>query len=112
MAGSSTARALHELAESRSAVAAVVGSSDRGALGRLFPGSTAERLLHGAPTSARGLGHISSAMRTRTGDSDARKLTADGDRGDRMATGALAERFDAILRLDRAQTVEPLERSA
>ncbi len=49
VAGSSAARALHELAESRSAVAAVVGSSDRGALGRLIPGSTAERLLHGAP---------------------------------------------------------------
>ncbi len=49
LTGSSAARVLHDLAESHSAVAAVVGSSARGAFGRLVPGSTAERLLHGAP---------------------------------------------------------------
>jgi nucleotide-binding universal stress UspA family protein len=40
---------LHDLAEEREAIAAVVGSSDRGPVGRVLPGSTAERLLHGAP---------------------------------------------------------------
>lgn len=48
-ASTSAARALHELAEGRNAIAIVVGSSDRGVLGRIVPGSTAERLLHGAP---------------------------------------------------------------
>ncbi len=45
----SAARALHDLAEQREAIATVVGSTDRGPLGRVLPGSTAERLLHGAP---------------------------------------------------------------
>lgn len=49
VASTSAARALYELAEDASAIAVVVGSSDRGLLGRLVPGSTAERLLHGSP---------------------------------------------------------------
>ncbi len=49
VASTSAARGLHELAESRSAVAVVVGSSGRGVMGRLVPGTTAERLLHGSP---------------------------------------------------------------
>lgn len=56
---SSAARALHDLAESESALALVLGSTHRGPLGRVLPGSTAERLLHGAPcgvaVAARGL---------------------------------------------------------
>jgi nucleotide-binding universal stress UspA family protein len=48
VAGSSGARALHELAAERDAGLLVVGSSRRGRLGRLAPGTTAERLLHGA----------------------------------------------------------------
>jgi nucleotide-binding universal stress UspA family protein len=47
--GSSTARALHEAAEHLGAGLVVVGSSRKGLAGRLVPGSTASRLLHGAP---------------------------------------------------------------
>jgi nucleotide-binding universal stress UspA family protein len=45
----SAARALHEAAEREGAALLVVGSTRRGALGRVLPGSTAERLMHGAP---------------------------------------------------------------
>ena len=45
----SAARALHELSESEDAGLLVVGSTRRGAVGRVLPGSTAERLMHGAP---------------------------------------------------------------
>jgi nucleotide-binding universal stress UspA family protein len=43
----SPARGLAELAEERGAEAVVVGSTHRGAIGRVMSGSTAERLLHG-----------------------------------------------------------------
>jgi nucleotide-binding universal stress UspA family protein len=45
----SPARALHILAERESADLVVIGSSHRGAFGRAFAGTTAERLLHGSP---------------------------------------------------------------
>jgi nucleotide-binding universal stress UspA family protein len=45
----SPARALHRLAEEAGAEAIVVGSTHTGHVGRVFPGATAERLLHGAP---------------------------------------------------------------
>jgi nucleotide-binding universal stress UspA family protein len=45
----SAARALHEEAEREDAGLLVVGSSRRGDGGRLLLGSTAERLIHGAP---------------------------------------------------------------
>jgi len=45
----SAAQGLHELAESARADALVVGSSHRGAIGRVLAGSVAERLLYGAP---------------------------------------------------------------
>jgi nucleotide-binding universal stress UspA family protein len=47
--GTSAPRALHEAAEARDAGMLVVGSTGRGAVGRVLPGSTAERLMHGAP---------------------------------------------------------------
>jgi nucleotide-binding universal stress UspA family protein len=47
--GTSAPRALHELAEADDAGLLVVGSTRRGTVGRLLPGSTAERLMHGAP---------------------------------------------------------------
>jgi nucleotide-binding universal stress UspA family protein len=47
--GPSPARVLHDAAVARSASMLVVGSTHRGPLGRLAPGATAERLLHGAP---------------------------------------------------------------
>ena len=43
------ARAIQELATRERASLIVIGSSHRGALGRVFAGTTAERLLHGAP---------------------------------------------------------------
>jgi nucleotide-binding universal stress UspA family protein len=45
----SAAHALQETAEEEDAGIIVVGSSHTGRLGRVLPGSTAERLLHGAP---------------------------------------------------------------
>ena len=47
--GTSAARALHETAENEDTGLLVVGSTRRAALGRLLPGSTADRLMHGAP---------------------------------------------------------------
>jgi nucleotide-binding universal stress UspA family protein len=49
IAAPSAPRALTELAELEHADLVVVGSSHRGALGRVVPGTTADRLLHGAP---------------------------------------------------------------
>jgi nucleotide-binding universal stress UspA family protein len=43
------ARALHLLAEQTGAALIVVGSTHRGPVGRVLPGSTGERLLHGSP---------------------------------------------------------------
>jgi nucleotide-binding universal stress UspA family protein len=43
------ARGLHELAQSTQASLVVVGSTHTGRLGRVYPGSTGEKLLHGAP---------------------------------------------------------------
>src|SRR4051812_7954732 len=49
VASTSAPRALDRLAESERAELIVVGATHTGNLGRIFPGSTAERLLHGAP---------------------------------------------------------------
>ena len=49
IADHSPARALHRVAEHIGAALTVVGSTHRGALGRVLPGSTGERLLHGSP---------------------------------------------------------------
>jgi nucleotide-binding universal stress UspA family protein len=46
---SSPARGLHDLAEEMEADLIVVGSSHRGAIGRVLAGSVARGLLHGAP---------------------------------------------------------------
>jgi nucleotide-binding universal stress UspA family protein len=49
VANTSAAHALQVAAEQEAAGIIVVGSSHTGRLGRVLPGSTAERLLHGAP---------------------------------------------------------------
>lgn len=49
VANPSPAHALHDVAESERAGIIIVGSSHTGRLGRVSPGSTGERLLHGAP---------------------------------------------------------------
>src|SRR5215207_3541267 len=46
--GFSASHVIHDVAAAREAGLIVVGSSRRGAFGRLAPGTTAERLLHGA----------------------------------------------------------------
>jgi nucleotide-binding universal stress UspA family protein len=48
-ARTSAAHGLHDVAEMEHAALIVVGSSHVGTVGRVLPGSTAERLLHGAP---------------------------------------------------------------
>lgn len=45
----SPAHALHDLAEAENAAIVVVGSTHTGHAGRVYPGATAERLLHGSP---------------------------------------------------------------
>jgi nucleotide-binding universal stress UspA family protein len=49
MPGVSAAHELHDLAVARGAAAIVLGSTHRGALGRVIPGTVADRLLSAAP---------------------------------------------------------------
>jgi nucleotide-binding universal stress UspA family protein len=49
IAETSPARALHDLAAAAGADLVVVGSTHTGRLGRVLPGSTGEKLLHGSP---------------------------------------------------------------
>ena len=49
LTGTSAPRALHEAAEADDAGLLIVGSTRQGPVGRVLPGSTAERLMHGAP---------------------------------------------------------------
>jgi nucleotide-binding universal stress UspA family protein len=49
VACNSVPRGLQHVADAESALAIVVGSSHRGPVGRIAPGSAGERLLHGAP---------------------------------------------------------------
>src|SRR4051794_15903434 len=49
MANTSPAHALHDLADSERAALLIVGSTHTGRGGRVLPGSTGERLMHGAP---------------------------------------------------------------
>lgn len=61
LSGRSAARALYEYARDERAGLIVVGSTHRGTLGRVFPGSVGESLLRGAPCSVaiapRGFSH-------------------------------------------------------
>ena len=94
----SAARALHEAAEERDAGLLVVGSTGRGTVGRVLPGSTAERLMHGAPCpiaivphgwqAGEGLGTLGVAF-------------VDSDEGHEALRGAyaLARRAGATLRV-------------
>ncbi len=100
----SPAKALHDVAEAERAEAIVLGSTHRGALGRIMPGSVGERLLDGAPCSvvvaprgfARGehfgLGVIGVAY---DGSEESRIALAQGAR--------LAASLDGTLRLIRAE---------
>ena len=49
VANPSPAHALHDIAQAEDAAIVVLGSTHTGRTGRVMPGSTAERLVHGAP---------------------------------------------------------------
>ncbi|HEY7150695.1 MAG TPA: universal stress protein [Solirubrobacterales bacterium] len=103
LGASSPAEALHDVAEAEQAAAIVVGSTHRGAIGRILPGSVGEQLLAGAPCSvivaprgfARGehfgFGVIGVAH---DGSAESRIALAEGAR--------LAAAMDGTLRLIRA----------
>jgi nucleotide-binding universal stress UspA family protein len=65
---SSPARGLHDLVLSRNAALLVLGSSHRGAVGRVLPGGVGRRLIHGAPhpvaIAPRGYASRAGALRT------------------------------------------------
>ena len=71
IADPSPSRALHTLAEREGAALVVIGSSHHGAVGRVFAGTTAERLLHGSPcpvaVAPRGMAHGESISRIAVG---------------------------------------------
>jgi nucleotide-binding universal stress UspA family protein len=84
---SSAVRGLHDAALRRSATAVVVGSSHRGAVGRVTPGGVGERLLHAAPCA------VAVAPRGYAGRERFRRLGvafADTDEGrEALSAGAL-----------------------
>jgi nucleotide-binding universal stress UspA family protein len=51
IANTSPAHALHDIAQAENAALVVVGSTHTGRAGRVLPGSTGERLIHGSPCS-------------------------------------------------------------
>lgn len=109
VANTSPAHALQATAAEEQAGIIVVGSSHTGRLGRVLPGSTAERLLHGAPcpVAVVPLGYRTHAARSRPVVGCAYRSTEDGA----AALGAaeeLALALSAPLRV--MQVIEPLAR--
>ncbi|HEX5782078.1 MAG TPA: universal stress protein [Solirubrobacteraceae bacterium] len=100
IADPSPARALHELSERIDAALVVVGSTRRGPLGRVVPGSTGERLLHGSPCPVAIVprGYSTAALVRTIG------VGYDGSDESEAALGAaclVARRFEAALRVIR-----------
>jgi nucleotide-binding universal stress UspA family protein len=94
-ANPSPAHALHDLAEAEHAELIVVGSSHTGRLGRVAPGSTAERLLHGAPCAVAVVPH---GYRTRSEQPIRRIGVAyDGSEESTAAVAAAVELARALL---------------
>lgn len=98
VADCSPAHALHDVAQAEDAEIIVVGSSHTGHLGRVAPGSTAERLLHGAPCS---VALVPRGYRTGA-DQPVRRIGVAYDGSDESAAAlnaavALARAFDAEL---------------
>jgi nucleotide-binding universal stress UspA family protein len=109
VANTSPAHALQTLAEQEDVGIIVVGSSHTGRLGRVLPGSTAERLLHGAPcpVAVVPLGYRARPATSRPVVGCAYRPTDDGE----AALGAaedLALALSASLRV--MQMTEPLAR--
>jgi nucleotide-binding universal stress UspA family protein len=94
----SAARALHEAAEERDAGLLVVGSTNRGTVGRVLVGSTAERLMHGAPCPIAIVPH---GWQAGGGLNTLGVAFVDSDEGHEALRGAtaLARRADAKLRV-------------
>ena len=97
--GQPPAEVLRALAEDENADAIVLGSTHRGPVGRIYPGSVAERLLHGAPCA------VAVAPRGFASRSDEPRVLAvafDGSAESRTAlqvASGLAEAADATLRV-------------
>jgi nucleotide-binding universal stress UspA family protein len=103
-ASSSAARGLHDAAVSERAEVIVVGSSHRGPLGHVLPGTVAERLLSGAPCAVAVAehGHAATGSR-RTGrivvgldDSPESRLALDAAQRLAACTGAALRAVTAI----------------
>ena len=109
VANTSAAHALQELAEHEDAGIIVVGSSHTGRLGRVLPGSTAERLLHGAPcpVAVVPLGYRNHATSEHPVVGCAYRPTEDGE-ASLGAAEELALALSAQLRV--MQVTEPLTR--
>jgi nucleotide-binding universal stress UspA family protein len=106
VACNSVPRGLQQVADAESALAIVVGSSHRGPVGRIAPGSVGERLLHGAscPVAVAPRGYSSQAFAgiQRVGVG----YTAGPEAGEALtAAVGLAARTGAALRL--LSVVEP-----
>jgi nucleotide-binding universal stress UspA family protein len=87
-ARTSAPHALHDLAGEEHADLIVVGSSHTGRLGRVLPGSTAERLLHGAPCAVAVV-----PLGYREGERELRRIGVAHD-GSKEAAAALSAAVD------------------
>jgi nucleotide-binding universal stress UspA family protein len=104
--GLSAASALHEASEEQDAGLLVVGSTHRGAVGRILPGSTADRLLHGAPCPVAVVPH---GWEGRDGFDMIGVAYVDTEEGGEALRGAhaLARRVGAALRVITVVHVSP-----
>ena len=100
MAQPSPAHGLHDLAHAERAAVIVVGSSHTGQFGRVVPGSTGERLVHGSPcaVAVAPLGYAENA------DTPIRRIGVAYNGSDEARTAvasalALARAFDAELEI-------------
>jgi nucleotide-binding universal stress UspA family protein len=100
IADPSPPHALHALAVRTGAALVVVGSTHRGPAGRVVPGSTGERLLHGSPCP------VAIVPRGYAGDGSVQTIGVGYDASDEAAAALataceLARRFGAALRVIR-----------
>jgi nucleotide-binding universal stress UspA family protein len=109
VANTSPAHALQTTAQEERAGIIVIGSSHTGRLGRVLPGSTAERLLHGAPcpVAVVPLGYRTQTVRSRPVVGCAYRSTEDGE-ASLSAAEELALALSASLRV--MHVIEPLAR--
>ena len=105
----SPAKALHHIAHAERAALVIVGSTHTGHAGRVLPGSTGERLLHGAPCS---VAIVPKGYREHAGESVRRIGVAYNDTDEAKAAvsaaASLARAFGAELELIGIVTTEYL----